>query len=156
MLALDIQGLVMRSQLVAVGLLMALSPLAMAGQIYKWVDAQGVTHFDAQPPAGQKVTPVDTVKPVPAPEPDRPYQGTVDSAGGDAEQRRIDKQVKAQVVDQEARRKEFCTTARTNLAQLRNNPRIRQEVDGEFKRMTEPERQAKIEEVQAVIGEQCN
>ncbi|WP_458379581.1 DUF4124 domain-containing protein [Pseudomonas chlororaphis] len=21
-----------------------------AGQIYKWVDAQGVTHFDAQPP----------------------------------------------------------------------------------------------------------
>jgi len=154
MLALDIQGLVMRSQLVAVGLLIALAPLAMAGQIYKWVDAQGVTHFDAQPPAGQKVTPLDTVKPVPAPE--QPNPGAAAAVDGDAEQRRIDKQVKAQVVDQEARRKEFCTTARTNLAQLKNNPRIRQEVDGEFKRMTEPERQAKIEEVQTMIGDQCN
>lgn len=144
----------MRSQLVAVGLLIALAPLAMAGQIYKWVDAQGVTHFDAQPPAGQKVTPLDTVKPVPAPV--QPNPGAAAAVDGDAEQRRIDKQVKAQVVDQEARRKEFCTTARTNLAQLKNNPRIRQEVDGEFKRMTEPERQAKIEEVQTMIGDQCN
>lgn len=37
-------------------LLIGLSPWCMAAQIYKWVDAQGVTHFDAQPPQGQPST----------------------------------------------------------------------------------------------------
>lgn len=39
----------MRSLIVAGSLLFALSGSVMAGQIYKWVDAQGVTHFGAQP-----------------------------------------------------------------------------------------------------------
>ena len=43
----------MRAFFLAVSLLVGLSPLSMAAQIYKWVDAQGVTHFDAQPPPGQ-------------------------------------------------------------------------------------------------------
>ncbi|WP_148051299.1 DUF4124 domain-containing protein, partial [Pseudomonas brassicacearum] len=42
----------MRTLFFTAGLLIALSPLCMAAQIYKWVDAQGVTHFDALPPQG--------------------------------------------------------------------------------------------------------
>lgn len=143
----------MRSLIPAAALLLALSPAAMAGAIYKWVDAQGVTHFDAQPPAGQRATPVEGARPVTPPGEAKP--GATEQEKDAIEQRKIDKQVKFQVADQEAKRGEFCTTARTNLAQLQNNPRVRQEVDGELRRLTETERQAKIEEVQGMLNEQC-
>lgn len=143
----------MRSTVAVSILLFALCPLAMAGQIYKWVDSQGVTHFDARPPNGVQATAVEGVKPVTPPEPIS--NEAVMKASGEAEQRRIDRKVKSQVADETARRNEFCTTARTNLAQLKNNPRIRQEVNGEVKRLTEQERQAKIDQVQGIIEEQC-
>ena len=43
----------MRFMFLAGGLVMALCGNVMAAQVYKWVDAQGVTHFGAQPPQGQ-------------------------------------------------------------------------------------------------------
>ncbi|WP_165676029.1 DUF4124 domain-containing protein, partial [Metapseudomonas otitidis] len=45
-------------RMIFAGLVLALSTSAMAGQVYKWVDAQGVTHFGAQPPQGQDSTQV--------------------------------------------------------------------------------------------------
>lgn len=143
----------MRSTVAASFLLLALCPLAMAGQIYKWVDSQGVTHFDAQPPNGVQATAVEGVKPVTPPEPIS--NEAVMKASGEAEQRRIDRKVKSQVADETSRRNEFCTGVRTNLAQLKNNPRVLQQVNGEVRRLTEQERQAKIEEVRKVIDEQC-
>lgn len=47
----------MRLMFLASGLMLALCGNAMAAQVYKWVDAQGVTHFGAQPPQGQQVEP---------------------------------------------------------------------------------------------------
>ncbi|MFO5795727.1 DUF4124 domain-containing protein, partial [Klebsiella pneumoniae] len=38
----------------------ALSSFAMAAPTYKWVDAEGVTHFGAQPPQGAQATTVNT------------------------------------------------------------------------------------------------
>jgi len=49
-------------RMIFAGLVLALSTSAMAGQVYKWVDAQGVTHFGAQPPQGQDSTQVSTGK----------------------------------------------------------------------------------------------
>ncbi|WP_240912092.1 DUF4124 domain-containing protein, partial [Pseudomonas aeruginosa] len=40
----------MRRMILPASLLLALSSFAMAAPIYKWVDAEGVTHFGAQPP----------------------------------------------------------------------------------------------------------
>jgi hypothetical protein len=143
----------MRSTFAVSILLLALSDLAMAGQIYKWVDSQGVTHFDAQPPSGVQATPVQGAKPVTAREATPNNAAT--KAGGDAEQRRIDAAVKSRIADEETRHRQFCTTARTNLAQLNNNPRIRQEMNGELRRLTQEERQAKINEVRGIIDTQC-
>ncbi|WP_153606058.1 DUF4124 domain-containing protein, partial [Pseudomonas aeruginosa] len=39
----------MRRMILPASLLLALSSFAMAAPIYKWVDAEGVTHFGAQP-----------------------------------------------------------------------------------------------------------
>ncbi|MDH0748919.1 DUF4124 domain-containing protein [Pseudomonas sp. GD03842] len=130
--------------------LAAISVTGQAAQIYKWVDPQGVTHFDAQPPVGRPAEAIESRQPVttsPAP----PVQTDTNQ-----EQQAIDAKVKRQVAAQEAKRKEYCERQRTNLAQLENNPRVREEVNGEYRRFTEEERQARIAEVKQSIDETCN
>lgn len=139
----------MRTFFLAIGLLLGMGPLCMAGQIYKWVDAQGVTHFGAQPPQGQEATSVITPS-VPAGKPPTPPRS--DAIG---DQQAIDKTVKKQVAEQQAQLKVFCEQARTNLAQLQNNPRIREEIDGEMRRLTDETRQERITEAQKQIAENC-
>lgn len=139
----------MRTFFLAIGLLLGMGPLCMAGQIYKWVDAQGVTHFGAQPPQGQEATSVITPS-VPAGKPPTPPRS--DAIG---DQQAIDKTVKQQVAEQQAQLKVFCEQARTNLAQLQNNPRIREEIDGEMRRLTDETRQERITEAQKQIAENC-
>ncbi|KPH02421.1 glycosyltransferase [Pseudomonas sp. RIT-PI-q] len=126
-----------------------ISPLCMGGQIYKWVDAQGVTHFDAQPPQGQEATTVVTPSP-PAGKPD-----TLPRSNVIGDQQAIDKTVKKQVAEQQAQLKVFCEQARTNLAQLQNNPRVREEVEGEMRRLTDEQRQERMTEAQKQIKDNC-
>ncbi len=143
----------MQLTVLASGLALALCGNAMAAQVYKWVDAQGVTHFGAQPPQGQQVETVNTVvapgKSVTAPAPATQQKSEPD-------QQSIDRKVKQQVAEQEAERKRYCETMRTNLAQLQNNPRVRVEENGETRRITEEERQARITETRDKIAENCN
>lgn len=143
----------MRFMFLAGGLLLALCGDVMAAQVYKWVDAQGITHFGAQPPQGQQVETVNTVtaptKPAATPAP-------VAEDETEADQQSIDRKVKRQVAEQEAERKRYCETMRTNLAQLQNNPRVRVEEKGETRRITEEERQARIAETRDKIAENCN
>ena len=130
-------------------LLISASPWCMAAQIYKWVDAQGVTHFDAQPPQGQEATTVVTPSSPASNQPPPPRSGAI------GDQQAIDKKVKKQVSEQQAQLKEFCEQARTNLAQLQNNPRIREDVEGEMRRLTDQQRQERISEAQKQIAENC-
>jgi hypothetical protein len=126
-----------------------ISPLCMAGQIYKWVDAQGVTHFDAQPPQGREATTVVT------PSSPANNQSPPPPSGAIGDQQAIDKKVKKQVSEQQAQLKAFCEQARTNLAQLQNNPRIREDVEGEMRRLTDQQRQERISEAQKQIADNC-
>ena len=48
-------------------LLLALSSPSMASQIYKWVDANGTTHYGAQPPQDRPATNVNTLVAPPRP-----------------------------------------------------------------------------------------
>jgi len=135
------------------GLVLALCGNVMAAQVYKWVDAQGVTHFGAQPPQGQQVETVNTVT-APAKSTTMPAPVVEDET--EVDQQSIDRKVKRQVAEQETERKRYCETMRTNLAQLQNNPRVRVEEKGETRRITEEERQAKIAETRSKIDENCN
>jgi len=137
------------------GLLLALCGNVMAAQVYKWVDAQGVTHFGAQPPQGQQVETVNTVT-APAKPAAKPDTSAPDETGSETDQNSIDRKVKQQVAAQEAERKRYCESMRTNLAQLQNNPRVRVEDNGETRRVTEEERQARIAETRDKIAEHCN
>ena len=145
----------MRSLFVKVSLLLLLSTPVWAGQVYKWVDAQGVTHFDAQPPPGQNVTPIETkTQPAPAAAPKTSAPAAAPSSN-DAKQRAADAKVRAEVTDAQQRNDEWCDQARTNLAQLTNNPRVQMETEGGQRRMTEEERQAKITETKDGITQNC-
>jgi len=138
----------MRRIFLCASLLIGLSPLSIAAPIYKWVDAQGVTHFDAQPPSGQAAS-VVTVPSPPAAKPAATNSGAI------GDQQAIDKDIKRQVARQQAELKVFCEQARTNLAQLQNNPRLREERDGELRRLDDTQRQERLAETQKQIADNC-
>lgn len=146
----------MRRMMITSSLLLAMSATAMASQVYKWVDAQGVTHFSAQPPQGQDATSVNTAAPPPKPAvaEEKKAAPTFESIA-DPEQAAIDEKVKQDIAAKEVERKKYCADVRTNLSQLENNPRVRTEVDGEVRRLSEDERQSRISEAQKAIAENC-
>jgi len=147
----------MRRMIITGSLLLALSAAASASQVYKWVDAQGNTHFGAQPPQGQDATPISTgvsqPKPTPPPTlPTLPAPGTVD----DPAQKAIDEKVKKEVAAKEEERAKYCEAVRTHLSQLQNNPRLMVEMNGETRRLSEEERQSKIAEDLKGITDNCS
>lgn len=141
----------MRCMIIAAMVALALGTTAHAAQIYKWVDDQGVTHFDAQPPAGRQTQQIDIQKPPAAPATGN-SKSTVDE---EAEQRAVDDVVKKKIAQEESRRAEDCKILRTNLSQLQNNPRVREQVEGGLKRLSEDERQGRIAETQQAIKDYC-
>lgn len=146
----------MRRMIITSSLLLAMSATAMASQVYKWVDAQGVTHFSAQPPQGQQATSVNTATPPPKPTPaEAPKAAPTFESIADPEQAAIDEKVKQEVAAKEVERKKYCEDVRTNLSQLENNPRVRMEVEGEIRRLSEEERQKRIAEAQKAIADNC-
>lgn len=145
----------MRRMILTSSLLLALSASAMAGQIYKWVDAQGVTHFSEQPPQGQQSTTVNTSAASAPSAPVEPKSTPTFDSIADPEQAAADTKVKQEVAAQEAERKKYCETQRNNLAQLENNPRVRVEEGGEMRRLGEDERQKRIADSKKAIAENC-
>jgi hypothetical protein len=146
----------MRRMMILGSLLLTLSATSMAGQVYKWVDDKGITHFGANPPQGQSATSINTTIAQPkTPSPDAKPAATLENSG-DADQLAIDAKVKQQVAKDAAERKKYCDSVRTNLAQLQNNPRLRAEVNGEQVRLSEDDRQARIAEAQKAIKDNCN
>ncbi|WP_313517897.1 DUF4124 domain-containing protein [Pseudomonas sp.] len=148
----------MHRMILAGSLLLALAAPASA-QVYKWVDAEGITHFGSQPPQGQPATAVDTAPTLPRAAPQLPAPGSLpklDSQIEDDEQGAIDAKVKEEVAAREAERKRYCDAVRTNLAQLQNNPRVQVNIDGQVRRLREDERQSRIAESQKAITENCS
>ncbi|KRW58645.1 DUF4124 domain-containing protein [Pseudomonas sp. TTU2014-080ASC] len=146
----------MRRMIVVSSLLLSLSTSVMAAQVYKWVDAQGVTHFGAQPPQGQQATSINVSVPQPKQAHATPQTTpAANESNVDADQAAIDKKVKAEVAANEAERKQYCQDARVNLSQLENNPRLRIEIDGVVTRIDEDERQKRISDLRKSISENC-
>lgn len=145
----------MRRTILTVSVLLALSAstMAMAGQIYTWEDAQGLSHFSAQPPRGQPATRVDI--PVTQPMSAAAALPAAPLNDGDTKQQALDHQVKKEVAAKAIERQQYCDKVRNNLAQLRNNPRLSVEVDGQASRLSEEERQARIADSEKAISTSC-
>lgn len=127
---------------------------AQASTIYKWVDSQGQLHFGSQPPAGQDSERLTTRSWAPAPPAETETQ--TDTAVPESKsQQEIDREVKRQVAREQEELREYCLNMRTRLAQLKNNPRLMAEIDGQNVRLSEEERQQRILEAEQQIGEFC-
>ncbi len=137
------------------GLLLSSIAGVQAATIYKWTDAQGQTHFGSQPPAGQDSERFTTHNRM-IPAATGPAAAQKAPMEADIDQKKIDADVRRQVASEQAELREYCVTMRTRLAQLKNNPRLLTEVNGEMVRLSEEERQNRISETEAKINESCN
>ena len=150
----------MRRTIFMGSLLLALAPTVMAAQVYKWVDAQGITHFGAQPPQGADAATVNTNTAPPKassnfPPPADALPKLAPSA--DEKQKAADEKVRQEVAQQEAERLKQCDKLRNDMAQLKNNPRIRVDNgEGELRRITDEERQDRIAASEKSLRENCN
>lgn len=137
-------------------LLVFSSSLVLAAPIYKWVDAQGITHFGSEPPSGHPAESVSTHSFQPRlPEKSAAQQATEAEQISSKTQAQVDRDVRKQVAADAAALKKYCASVRHNLAQLENNPRVLAEVDGKPTRLSEEERQARITEMKQAIIERC-
>lgn len=132
---------------------LAATPLMADTTIHKWVDANGVTHFGAQPPAnvkseevqprvyGPATTPAEAPKPAAEAKPEAP-----------AEEEKPKEMVTIsaeQIVKQ-------CNDAKQRLQQLESSPRLMtRAADGQMQRVPEEERQKMMDTERARIKEFC-
>ncbi len=144
----------MRRMILACSVLLTLSTGATAGQIYKWVDAQGNVHFGSQPPEGQEAASVNPN--ISQPKIAAPAAKAPEASGEDKEQEKLDEQARAAASKREEELKVYCERIRKDLAQMKASPRVRVEENGELRRLTEEERQDRIAKSEASIKENCN
>ena len=127
---------------------------AMATQMYRWVDENGVTQFSQQPPAEDQYQRLQ-VKPAPelgtgslAPAPDASAEEQTEATEPAA--------APQPTPEQQAKLAEQCDALRANLTTMQNNPRLRRTLeDGTVERIGEDERQAMIAKAQADLQEHC-
>lgn len=118
-----------------------------AAQIYKWVDVNGVTHYDGQPPANRtskELTQRDA-------SPRQPGDAGAAGAASDLKDRELEfrkrqamrAQEETRLTQEKARREQECRKARTALADLRNSRRVYETNErGEREYMSDAQRDA--------------
>ncbi len=143
------------------GFCAALATSHAFGQVYKWVDAQGVTHYDATPPAGSS----NKVQTLPI--------STQSAAGGaddkswqekDNEFRaRYDKRKSDEAKEDEKKKKELaqrqsaCIKARTRLQVYQQAGRIyHTDQDGNRTFLSDSEKDQEQARIQAIVASSCN
>ena len=134
---------------------------AQANTFYKWVDAEGVTHYGTKPPEEQDATKIQTSG-----------QAASDAARGEAVSETLKKNTEAQTkarqqkieADGKAKTnselaeelKKNCEQAKKNAATLSTSPRVREkDAEGNFRYLAPEEQQKRINETQEYISSNC-
>ncbi len=131
---------------------------ASFADIYKWVDADGQTHYGQQAPKNQQSEFIKAPQP-PAINPAHAQKSVdtlIDQQAEATKQKQ--KRLKQAKIDakQAATRKENCSLAQHNLQQYQNSPNRRvMDSDGNVTRPSENDRQNKIAEFQQHVKDYC-
>ena len=135
------------------------SPAADTQDIYKWTDDQGEVQYTQFPPSGR---PAEILHGV------RPPDESPESDGNDLQKQleAVEQQNKEQLQGAKDEkqwaqiqkiRRDNCKTARQNLVNLNRGGNVRyMGADGKVMRLTEEERQKRIDEANQQIKENCN
>lgn len=140
-------------------LLLALMVSAMAqAEIYRWVDENGVTIYSEVPPPDGEA---DRVKIAPAPsttpeEAQRPLKAEMQTLEDYREDRQLASQKRQKEELDRQLHEENCRNAKDNLENLITaSRRLVQMPDGSYVRLTEQERQQRMDEARKHIDEFC-
>ncbi|MEH6357580.1 MAG: DUF4124 domain-containing protein [Pseudomonadales bacterium] len=139
-------------------LLIALASSAHASEVFKWVDEEGVTHYGERAPKDNDYSLIKTYGEVPGGEEakQRLEQQRADKKSGDAKSVDYAEQKKASD-DQAKVRAENCKGAQNNLKTIQENARVRTlGDDGEFRYLSEEERQNQITTAKEMITANCD
>lgn len=132
--------------------LLLLVPLVGQAALYKWVDANGVTHYSETPPQGGKATTLN-VRQSNAAATAAPQE---DWSAKEADFQRRKMDTAAQERDQLAR-KQQCAEARDHLARMKDASRIYQvNADGQRVYLDDKSAAASIANLEAVISKNCS
>ncbi|HDY85644.1 hypothetical protein LCGC14_1169020 [marine sediment metagenome] len=127
-------------------------------EIYKWIDKDGQINYSQQAPQGVTAT-IIKAPPPPAIDPNAAQQkiDQLITQQESDEQMRLEQQNQQKVeAKNELIQQQNCTIAQQQLEQYQNNPGRRLiDADGNATRITEEERQKKIEELQKNVTEYC-
>ncbi|MEZ5524875.1 MAG: DUF4124 domain-containing protein [Pseudomonadales bacterium] len=137
-----------------------LSPHLSAGQVYKWVDEEGVTHYGERAPADKDYSLVKTYGEVPAAEAKKAQQRLEQQREAEktSVQQKASYEEQQKIAEEQAKiRAENCRGAQSNLKAIQENARVRiLGEDGEFRFLTEQEIQEKKQEAEKMIEENCS
>ncbi|WP_345426906.1 DUF4124 domain-containing protein [Halioxenophilus aromaticivorans] len=149
-----------RTLSVAAGLILVSTTLAsQSATLYKWVDADGTTHYSQRPPA--ETAEFEKVNSYHAPG----NSGEANEAQADAStkdgitqpsQQPEPTSTEATASAPKPASEERCDKARNNLKALNSFARIRIKEDGELRFLTEDEIITRRLEAQALLDDQCN
>jgi hypothetical protein len=132
--------------------LILLAPVASAAEVYRWVDADGVVQFGANPPPGVKAESMKvrgggaapavapSAQPAPEPQPDAVAQENARKLREEAERVRLE-----------------CAKAREIVSRLRENPAASYaREDGSYQRYGDDEREQRIQQALDFQREHCD
>ena len=139
--------------------LLGISPMSHA-KLYKWVDAEGNTHYTQSPPP-EGVTTEDVKLPASVNLDNKEAVKSFEEQQMKGQESTETKQKGEEDQKQQAERadlkKENCKKARAKLANVQSAGRIRSvDEEGNVIRATEDERQRRIMDAQGKIGKWCN
>ena len=147
----------MKIQLKTMALLLAMAPaMANAAAVYKWTDADGVTHFGDRQPTGTQAEQISV----------RSGQSSVVNTTPSAQQQVNELEQRQQAASEESRaadaaatrqaqRKTNCDAAQQNLEIISNNARIRISEDGEQRFLTPVEVSQQKQTYEDIAEQNC-
>ena len=140
----------------ALCLALLLSPASHAGKFYKWVDAQGVTHYGENPPDTETAAVVN-VKSGASSDQQQAIEALEEKRKAAESARTAPPQESANV---ESENREImannCKIQRQNLSQLKSNRRVKEtDANGEIRFLEEEEINKRIQEIEKYIADNC-
>lgn len=144
--------------------LLAFGAASGHAQVYKWVDADGVTHYSQQPPVSGDAT--EVAVPGPAAAPADAQAPKADQPDPGAERRRASElsgEIRARRAEEarqqaalQAQRSAACDQMRTNLTTLREHARVRIQEGGSSRIMSPEEQAQQIIDLETKIRDNCS
>lgn len=145
---------------VLLGLAPCLPPAPALAEVYRWVGPDGVTVYSRRPPPDARAS---EIRQAPAPSPEdaqRADERVRAIVEHDFDQRFDAERAAEEAAKQsavQAQRQTNCAAARKNLEALENlGTRMVRTPDGEYLRLSESDREARMAEARGQIGQNCD